>query len=409
MRILVACDSFKESCSATSVCQAIARGLGQCHPDWEMDLCPLADGGEGLLDAIASVIPLRRERRSVMGPLGEPVNAEIGWSKCGVPSCLGAIGGTEYHDTVAWIESATCIGLALLEKPRRNPFLTTSYGLGQLIEHAQRQLAGLVIVGLGGTATVDGGIGLAQALGVEFPGVRVPAGGAEMAYVSSIALPNPLCGTGLLIASDVTSPLLGPLGAARAFGPQKGATLAMVEALEAGMRHYAAKLFDACTRARGFAACDPTCLNEALTRPGAGAAGGLGFAFEQLCSATLTSGVDLVMRCVDFDERLARADGVVTGEGRLDDSSFAGKVVSGVLTRASARRVPVSIICGTNALDLEVCQRHGIQNVQTLLELADTEDDAKRRAPELLVEAAKQIATLNVRRWRRRSDQSPTG
>jgi glycerate 2-kinase len=392
MRILVACDSFKESCSATSVCRAIASGLGQSHQDWEIDLCPLADGGEGLLDAIAMAIPLRREHRTVTGPLGEPVDAEIGWSEGRLPPCLSEITGTGHHETVAWVESASCIGLALVEKPRQNPLLTSSYGLGQLVDHAQCQRAGLMIIGLGGTATVDGGIGLAQALGVEFPGLRVPAGGGEMVRVSSIALPTPLCGTRLLIASDVTSPLLGPLGAARAFGPQKGATLAMVEALEQGMRHYATKLFDACRRARGFSACDATCLNQALTRPGAGAAGGLGFALEQLCSATSTSGVDLVMRCVDFDERLARADCVVTGEGRLDDSSFAGKVMSGVLTRARARQVPVSVICGANVLALEVCQRQGIQYVQTLLELANSEDDAKRRAPELLSEAARRTA-----------------
>lgn len=393
MRILVACDSFKESCTATAACQSIADGLEQYCQDWDISICPLADGGEGTVDALASSVPMIRECKTVSGPLGEPVTVEVAWTEGALLPVPSDSGEAAQHEgnRVAWIESASCLGLALVQEPRRNPLLASSYGLGQLIDHARRQGAASVIVGLGGSATVDAGIGMAQAVGVQFPGIRTPAGGRDLELVTSIVFPNMLSRAKrpfVLVATDVDSPLLGPFGAARVFGPQKGATPEMVEMLERGIEHYARQLFEACSRALGPSRVGPIGFDEAISKPGAGAAGGIGFALQQLFMASTTSGVDLVMRCVNFEERLEHADYVVTGEGRLDSSSFAGKVVSGVLARARRHRIPVAVVCGVNTLDPIEWGTRGIAHVQTLLELTHSEHDARRHAPELLVEAS---------------------
>ena len=373
MRILVACDSFKECCSAIAVCQSIASGLQRS--DLELDVCPLADGGEGTLDVIAQSTPLKREPVTVTGPLAEPVLAEIGW----------------FDGQVALIESASCIGLGLVPEPQQNPLLTTSFGLGELVRHAQHHGARLVVVALGGSSTVDGGIGMAQALGVQFQGIRTPASGGDLAHVSAIAPIDQLAATDfcVVVVTDVKSPLLGVKGAVRIFAPQKGATPPMVEDLERGMIHYSKLLFRACSlRDESASPSNPQDLDGAMASLGAGAAGGIGFALQQLFHATATSGLDFVMRMVNFERRLERADLVITGEGRLDDTSFEGKVVSGVVSRAIGKRVPVHVICGTSTINSREWQSRGIARVRTLLELATDLSDAKHRVRELLAAAA---------------------
>ena len=372
MRILVACDSFKECCSATTVCQSIASGLKSS--DLEVDVCPLADGGEGTLDVIAQSTPLTREPVTVTGPLGESVLAEIGW----------------FDAQVALIESAKCIGLGLVREPQQNPLLTTSFGLGELVRHAQCRGARRVVVALGGSSTVDGGIGMAQALGVQFRGIRTPAGGGDLAHVSAIALINQLASTDFRVevVTDVSSPLLGAKGAVRVFAPQKGATVPMVEDLERGMTHYSKLLFQACSvRDDNASPSNPQDLDGAVSSRGAGAAGGIGFALQQLFHAPATSGLDFVMRMVNFEQRFERADLVITGEGRLDDTSFEGKVVSGVVSRAIRKRVPVHVICGTSTINPREWQTRGITQVHTLLDLATDLGDAKHRVRELLAVA----------------------
>jgi len=394
MRILVACDSFKDCCSASTACQRIASGLG--GEGIEADVCPLADGGEGTLDALGQAVPLERRLVNVLGPLGDTVTAELGWLEQppAAWTSLGAPGVSVAPGPMAIVESAQAIGLGLVLHRQRNPMLTTSYGLGQLIGHARRHGARSIVVGLGGSATVDGGIGMAQALGVRFDGISDPASGKDLSLVSAIeALPLDFRrDLQVFIASDVKSPLLGAHGAAMVFGPQKGATPRMVAQLERTMAHYASLVFEAC-RALGFSTSTAKehDFHSASASHGAGAAGGIGFALQQLFGATTISGVDWVMQSIAFDERLGRSDLVITGEGQLDESSFEGKVVSGVILRAQRQRVPVAVICGQNALNTSEWASRGIARVRSLTELARDSEDSKSRALELLQTAAADV------------------
>lgn len=408
MRILVACDSFKGSCSARVACECIARGLRTQLPTSEVEVCPLADGGEGTLDAVAETLPLRLEQVSVAGPLGAPVQARVGWTSWhDLPESVRSLvkSGHEPMDRVAWLEAASCLGLALIPRERRDPRLTSSYGLGQLLAHTRDASASAVIVGLGGTSTVDVGIGLAQALGVEVPGVPTPAGGGALAKVHAIdatAVLRLRDRLDVVLASDVTNPLVGPRGAARAFAPQKGASPQVVEQLERAIRHYAGILAAACARPRGSDVRRATLddLESTLTAPGAGAAGGIGFALRCLLSAPLTSGIELIMTCARFDARLARADWVITGEGRLDQSSFEGKVVSGVVHRARALGVGVCVVCGVSGLTEVQARQFGITELETLSDHARDPEDSKRRVNGLLCLAGEHLA-LRLSRPRR--------
>jgi glycerate 2-kinase len=380
MRVLVAPDSFKESAQAGDVCESLARGLQQGCGSWEVDCCPLADGGEGTIAAIASSLSVRLESVAVTNSMGNVVNATLAW----LPREL-----EDEQETTAVMEAASCLGLGLVPRPERNPQRASSYGLGELIAHAYRQGARTVIVALGGTSTVDVGLGMAQSLGVLVSGVPVPAAGGNLAQGVSIdvgamrrAFPN----LQVLLASDVQNPLLGPRGAAHAFGPQKGASPQVVQELELGAELYARRLFEACAGGKDSS------FEQAASQPGAGAAGGLGYALQQLFGAKFASGIGWVMRAVDFERRLAQADLVITGEGRLDATSFEGKVVSGVVQRAAARGIPVCVVCGQSALNDAEWARQGISRVETLLAHAVNEDDAKARVLELLQSVGERIA-----------------
>jgi glycerate kinase len=433
MRVLVACDSFKESSSATQVCRSIARGLRELPFELEIDECPMADGGEGLLAAIGATLDLQRECVPVSDPIGMPCDAELAWVDATSITALAADATTNAHaarnampsERWALLEAASAIGLARVPRERRDPWLTSSYGLGQLLKHAITQGATRVIVGLGGTATVDAGVGLAQALGANFPGIPAFAGGGELARIATIDLSGlewarRRCR--LILAADVTNPLLGPRGAAHAFGPQKGASAAMVDALEAGISQFARQLHGACAALRSRAALatpaaaahgaaaptadgaseqvaaalplhgESTCSFEsAAATAGAGAAGGLGFALQQVFDTTTLSGVELVMNAIGFDRRVRDADLVITGEGRLDQSSFEGKVVSGVLARARTFGIPVLAIVGSNACSADELRGWGVTRIETLLEHAEGLVDSKARVNELLAAAATRV------------------
>jgi glycerate kinase len=436
MRIVVACDSFKESCSALSACESIARGLREQHPSWDIDICPLADGGEGTVASIAPSVPLDIESVRVTGPLGEPVAAELAWVDGALATQLIDVDDPQRiaRGRIALIEAASCLGLALVPERKRNPLMTSSYGLGQLLVQVKQREAAVAIVGLGGTSTVDLGIGMAQAIGVNFEGIRAPAGGGALPHVSAIDVSRMTPSSRdfqVFAACDVRNPLLGARGAARAFAPQKGASPQVVEYLEQGAKHFARQLFEACkgSRAKSSSSVRPQFVtnspqagaaapgnlgfdegtsragagvssglgfDDAVSQAGAGAAGGLGFALQQLLDASLVNGVNWVMRCVKFDERLARADFVVTGEGKLDASSFEGKVVSGVVERAAKRGIPVLAVCGRSALDAQECASRGLSHIETLLEHAQDESDAKTRVIELLAASGGRLASRIV-------------
>jgi glycerate kinase len=330
MRVVVAPDSFKGSLPAAAVAEAIAQGLRLGWPELEVDCLPLADGGEGTARIWVEARGGHWQEASCCDPLGRPVTGAIGWVEDG---------------RTAIVEAAQAAGLELISAAERNPHQTTSYGLGELLRVVLANPAVETIwITLGGTATVDGGVGCLQALGIpvlDAAGQAVPRGGIcleQIAAVDWLSIPERLQphhprAVQLKVASDVTNPLLGTLGAARVFGPQKGADPDMVEELEAGMQQWATA----------------TGRQDCVGIPGAGAAGGLGFALACL-GAAFHSGIECVMAAVGLQERLQQADWVVTGEGKSDRQSAGGKVVSGVLSAAKAAGVPVVVLSGGIAI-----------------------------------------------------------
>ncbi len=318
MKVLAAPDSFKESLSAVDVADAMARGVRSTVPAAAVDRCPLGDGGEGTVDALVAATGGEIRRSRVQGPLpGERVDAKWG---------VLADGRT------AVIEMAEAAGLARVPPDRRDPTRTTTYGVGELIRAALDEGVDQILIGIGGSATTDGGAGLAQALGVRFPGVDVPATGGVLDRIPSVdtrGRDRRLETTPVVVACDVTNPLLGADGAASVYGPQKGATPTQVRTLDEGLRRLSTAVPWA----------DPS-------SPGAGAAGGLGFGLVAFCGARLARGIDRVLDAVGFARRLAGCDLVLTGEGRLDAQSLRGKVCSGVARAAAEAGVPVHAIAG---------------------------------------------------------------
>ncbi|MGE3773278.1 MAG: glycerate kinase [Gammaproteobacteria bacterium] len=338
MKIVIAPDSFKESLDAPAVAKAIEKGLERVLPGVDCVRAPLADGGEGTVEAVVAATGGRRIRRTVRGPLGEAVTAVFGL----------------LPDGSAVIEMAAASGLPLIPPARRNPLKTTSYGTGQLIRAAVERGARRIVVGIGGSATNDCGAGMAQALGAVFRDERgrvltKPLGGGDLAAVASIELEDLatlLAGVELLVACDVRNPLCGPRGASAVFGPQKGASPAQITLLDAHLQHFGRLLESSSGR-------------RVMKRPGAGAAGGLGAALMGLCGGRLVPGVELVMELVGLDRMLDGADLVITGEGRIDAQTAFGKTPAGVARLAQARGVPVVGLGGALSGDARDLYRHG--------------------------------------------------
>ncbi len=316
--VLCAPDSFKGTLSAPDVAAAMAAGAAEAVPAVTCDLCPIADGGEGSLRVMTAALGGAIRETTVTGPLGEPVRARFG------------VAGT-----TGVVELAEASGLGLVPPDRRDPTRTTTFGTGELVTEAAAAGCETVIVCIGGSATVDGGTGAAQALGARFIDrsgaiiTRPLTGGALDDIAASEAVPGL---PRIRVACDVTNPLCGPKGAAVVYGPQKGATPAQVRQLDAALRRLAS-LTDA----------DPD-------RPGSGAAGGAGFGLAAWCGATLEPGIDLILEVVGFRARCRRADLVLTGEGCLDDQSRQGKACVGVARVAAELNVPVVAIAGRVAL-----------------------------------------------------------
>lgn len=327
MKIVVAPDSFKESLDAAAAAEAMRDGLRRVLPDAHFDLAPLADGGEGTVAALLAATGGEARHARVSGPLGEPVEAS--WALLD--------GGR-----TAVVEVAQASGLALLPSARRDVLAASSYGSGELVRLALDEAPERLIVALGGSATNDGGAGLLQALGVRFfdhhdDELAAPLGGGGLAAVARVdvrGLDPRLAAVEVLAASDVDNPLTGPEGASATFGPQKGATPDTVAALDRALGDF-------------YALVAATVGREVAPLPGAGAAGGLGAALLAFLNARLEPGVDLVMRAVCLEARLAGADLVVTGEGRLDRQTLRGKTALGVATLAARLGVPAVAIGGS--------------------------------------------------------------
>jgi len=358
MKIVIAPDSFKESLPAAEVAEALAAGVLEAMPDARIDLCPMADGGEGTVEAMVAATAGELRTADVFDPLGAPIRAKFGLlgegGGAGLPGEVGlsaAVGlasgeGRAAADRsgglTAVIEMAAASGLALVSPARRDPLRTTTFGTGQLILAALDAGARQIVLGIGGSATVDGGCGCAQALGVVFTDnagelCRCGMGGGDVGRVAGIDASGReprLAETRICVACDVTNPLTGPNGAARVYAPQKGATSEVVEQLEANLAHLAEMIRVKLGR-------------DVETMSGAGAAGGLGAGLVAFADATLEPGVDIVAQAVGLGRRLNGAELCLTGEGRFDAQSSAGKTAVGVAKLARAAGVPVICIPGS--------------------------------------------------------------
>jgi glycerate kinase len=344
MKIVIAPDSFKENLTSLEVAAALERGIKRVRPRARCIKVPMADGGEGTVQSLVDATGGKIVKKRVMGPLGEPVTARYG--------ILG-------DGTTAAIEMAEASGLPLVPRERRDPLRTTTYGTGELILDAIERGVSAIIIGIGGSATVDGGAGMAQALGVSFLGrngraIGEPVCGGILERISEIdvhELDPRVRKTRITIACDVENPLCGPRGAARVFGPQKGATPEMIEVLDRNLRHLGALI----KRDLGI---------DVMRIAGGGAAGGLGAGLIAFAKARLKRGVDLVSDAVDLAKHLRGADLVITGEGRVDFQTAFGKTPSGVAKAARRLKIPVVAVGGGLADDARGVFEHGIDALE---------------------------------------------
>lgn len=333
MKILIAPDSFKESLDAAGVAAALSEGLMQALPDAQCVNIPLADGGEGTLDAIATAKPGKLCSATVCGPQGRPVIGRYGLFDDGA---------------LAVVELAEAAGLALVPPDARDAGAMTSFGLGEMIAAALAHRPQRLIIALGGSASIDGGAGMCQALGAAFfdaAGTLLdePLTGAALDAVARVdfsGLDRRLRETTLAVACDVDNPLLGDTGAARVFGPQKGADAAAIASLEANLGHF-------------YALVETRLGTSFVQRPGCGAAGGIGAACHGILGAKLTPGASLVLDAIGMQDRLAGVDVVITGEGRIDRQTAHGKTPAGMAQLASAAGIPVIAVGGAISADAE--------------------------------------------------------
>jgi glycerate kinase len=375
VRIVIAPQEFKGSLSATEAARAIAEGLRRTLPDAELDLAPMADGGPGTVEALVTAGGGRRLTSTVGGPLGRPV--EAAW-------------GLLDEGRTAVIEMAAASGLVLLRAEERDARRAGTYGTGQLIAAALEVGCRRLIIGLGGSATNDGGAGMAQALGARLTddeGRDLPPGGAALARLARIdvsGLESRLRGCQVLGATDVTNPLCGPQGASAVYGPQKGASPADVEELDAALARYATVI----ERDLG---------KRVAEVPGAGAAGGIGAGLIAFLDAHLRSGAELVAEVVGLEKRIAGADLVVTGEGRLDAQTAYGKTVATVarLARGQGRRVVA--LAGRVDDAQAACSVLGLEAALSIVPSGTgglPEAEVMARAAELLSAAAEALGRL---------------
>ena len=369
VRVLVAPDKFKGSLTAAAVAAHLGVGLRQAVPGAVVDELPVADGGEGTVAAAlaAGFVPVELE---ATGPLGEPVTTRY------------AVAGS-----TAVIEMAAVSGLEMLDPDDASARHATSRGVGELLAHAIDHGARTVVIGIGGSASTDGGAGMLRALGARLNGAagELPDGGdalRSLAWVDLTGLDPRLVATEVVLASDVDNPLLGPDGAAAVYGPQKGADRQAVLDLEEGLTRWAGALSDA-----GVSGAE-----RLVTAPGAGAAGGVGYAALAVLGARRRPGVDVILELTRFQDRLAGADLVITGEGSLDEQSLRGKAPVGIARAAARHGVATVAVCGRTTLGRSALERAGLRAAYAL---TDIETDVQRcmtHPGPLLEKLAEQIA-----------------
>ena len=358
MKVVIAIDSFKGSMTSIEAGMAAKKGILKAMPNSDVFVMPLADGGEGTTDALIEGLGGEKIDVSVRGPLGEAVETYYGFLK---------------ESNTAIMEMAGAAGIILLTEEEKNPFLASTYGVGEMIKDAIQRGIRNFIMGIGGSATNDGGIGMLKALGFAFydqSGKDVGEGGGALEKVARIETSNVLpeleqCH--FQVACDVNNPLCGPNGATYIFGPQKGVSETDKAVLDRGMAHYAQVVAD-------------TCSSDYSERPGAGAAGGLGFAFLSFLNSELTPGIELILNAIKLEEQLPGTHFVVTGEGRLDHQTAMGKVPVGVAKLSKQYNATVLAFAGGVTADAVTCNQAGIdaffpivRGISTLSEAMDTE------------------------------------
>ena len=372
MKIVIAPDSFKDSLSAEKVADAIAAGLADVLPHAQLVKCPMADGGEGTVEAIVAAGNGQLRRNQVQGPLGAVVDAHWGW----LPDSHTAI-----------IEMAEASGLQLVATAHRDACISSTFGTGQLIGAALDAGARRIILAIGGSATNDAGAGALQALGLglfDDQGQPLARGGLALARVARVELAGldpRLAQVRFEIAADVNNPLCGEHGASAVFGPQKGASPEQVQLLDKALGHFA----DHCAR---------VLPRDVRQEPGSGAAGGLGFAAKAFFAAQFRAGVEVVAELVGLAEAVQGADLVITGEGRFDAQTLRGKTPFGVARIARAQGVPVVVLAGTLGEGYQAMYEHGVNAAFAITSGPMSLEDACARAEQLLTDRARDIARL---------------
>ena len=371
MRIVVAPNAFKGSLSALAAAKAIADGIRLADPDADLTLVPIADGGDGTVDALVAGADGQHRVLRVRGPLTDPVDADY-----------GVIDGGK----TAVIEMAKAAGLALVPQDKRDPRVTTTYGVGELLQQAYEGGARHFIVGIGGSATNDGGAGMAQALGyhlLDAQGHELPPGGLALQNLARIHVGGVHANWNdaqVDVACDVTNPMTGPSGASAVYGPQKGATPEMVAELDAALKHFA----EIIRRDLGV---------DVESLPGAGAAGGLGAGLVAFTGARLRPGAEMVLEALKLDDRIKGADLVITGEGRLDSQTARfGKGPAAVARHARKAGIPVVALAGGIADEAELALL--FDGLEATVVEPCTLEDAIAQAEPLLLRAANRVMRL---------------
>lgn len=371
MKIVIASDSFKGSMSSMVVAQRIEAGIRKVLPDAEIIKLPIADGGEGTVEALVESAGGQYKTVPVTGPLGGGVDAVYGILNNGT----------------AVIEMAAAAGLPLLSESERNPMLATTRGVGEMVLAALNEGCRKIIIGLGGSATNDGGVGMAQALGASFldeQGNALEAGGGSLMRLHSIdvsGMDKRIGETEIILASDVRAPLCGPKGASYVFSPQKGADDGMVQMLEDGLAHLSA-------------AVQSQLGIDVAHIPGAGAAGGLGYGFLAFCGASIQSGIDTILDAMEFEKHLTGCSLVITGEGKIDGQSAYGKVPVGIGMRAKKRNLPVLAMVGDMGEGAHAVYEHGITSIMSTVNRAMPLSEAIANGALLLEDAAERAMRM---------------
>lgn len=372
MKIVIAPDAFKESLTAKEVAQAIQTGFTRVFPEAEFELIPMADGGEGTVQSLIDATGGHLQKTSVISPLALPTEA---------------IWGLSGDKKLAMIEMSAASGLHLVPRDRRNPLYTTSFGTGELIKAALNAGVESILLGIGGSATNDAGVGMLQALGAKFinkSGKEIGFGGLELLNINHIDLSQldpRLQQVQIEVACDVTNPLCGKNGASAVFGPQKGATPGMVKQLDQALSHFANIV--QMQHNRNIAECS-----------GSGAAGGMGAGLQLLPNVQLKSGVEIVIGTTQLAKEVQMADLVITSEGRMDAQSIAGKTPIGVANVAKQFGKPVIAIVGCLSDDYSLVYQHGIDAVFPIIRQLGSLEQTLSQGQENLVSSAENIARL---------------